>query len=415
MLRKDKDASRALDYFLDYVKFDTEADPRSGLTPSSPGQRVLAERLAADLEQLGLEVTISEHSYVYGKLPANRPELAGLKPLGLISHMDTAPDFSGKNVSPRIIRYEGGDIVLDKEENIRIEAALFPELANYVGEELVVTDGHSLLGADDKAGVAEIMAFFCWLSEHDEVAHGPLRVCFTPDEEIGEGTKFFDLELFDAYYAYTMDGSRLGELESENFNAAAARIEVEGLSVHPGTAKGKLVNAGDLAARFIASMDPQDSPEHSEGREGFFHLGGVSGAVSHAEIEYIIRDFDRERFAARKKLLEDKVAEFNAKLDRPRFRLTLRDQYFNMSEKVAERPELLEKARLAMKRVGVTPIEEPIRGGTDGAMLSWKGLPCPNVFTGGMNFHGRYEYLVVSTMHKAVDFLIELCKIYAEG
>lgn len=405
----------ALDYFLDYVKFNTEADPKSGLTPSSEGQKVLASRLADDLKELGLDVTVSDYHYVYGKLDANREELKNLPPLGFISHMDTSPDFSGDGVSPRIINYQGGDILLDKDEDIKIEENLFPELKSLKGEDIVVTNGHTLLGADDKAGVAEIMTLFKYLHDNPEYPHGPLRVCFTPDEEIGEGTKFFDLNLFDAYYAYTMDGSVLGELEYENFNAAAAIIKVEGLSVHPGTAKGKLVNAATIAAKFISKMDEMDTPEHSEGREGFFHLGSVSGSVSQAEIEYIIRDFDKLSFENRKTKLQNLVDELNKSLDKNRLSIEIRDQYYNMKEKVEDRFELIERARLAMKAIGVTPKEEAIRGGTDGAMLSWKGLPCPNIFTGGANFHGRYEYLVVSTMEKAIEFLINVVKIYAEA
>lgn len=405
----------ALDYFLDYVKFNTEADPKSGLTPSSEGQKVLAHRLADDLRNLGLEVTISDYHYVYGKLDANNEELKDLPALGFISHMDTSPDFSGDNVSPRIINYQGGDIILDKEEDIKIEESLFPELKNLYGEDLVVTNGHSLLGADDKSGIAEIMTLFAYLKDHPEFSHGPLRVCFTPDEEIGEGTKFFDLDLFDCYYAYTMDGSVIGELEYENFNAAAALIKVEGLSVHPGTAKNKLVNAATIASKFVASMNEFDTPEHSEGREGFFHLGGISGSVTEAEIEYIIRDFDKESFEARKNKLQDLVDKINMDLDKDRISLSIRDQYYNMKEKVETRFELIERARQAMQEIGVKPKEEAIRGGTDGAMLSWKGLPCPNIFTGGANFHGRYEYLVISTMEKAIEFLIKLVSIYAEA
>ncbi len=413
-MKHENPSRSALDFFLKYVKFDTKADPKSGQTPSSPGQRVLAQQLAEDLSSFGVDVTISEHAYVYGKLPANRAELATKRPLGLIAHMDTSPDFSGSNVSPRIIKYMGGDIVLDKEQNIRTEAALFPELKDLIGEDLVVTNGHSLLGADDKSGVSEIMALFAYLHANPDVPHGPLRVCFTPDEEIGEGTKFFDFKQFDAYYAYTMDGSLLGELEYENFNAAAARILVHGRSVHPGSAKDRLVNAAAWASRFIASMDPADTPEHTSGREGFFHVGDLHAGVSEAEIEIIIRDFDKETFAQRKTYLKNKVEDFNKMFDYPAFEIEIHDQYLNMKEKVAERPELIERARQAMEAIGVTPKEAPIRGGTDGAMLSWKGLPCPNIFTGGANFHGRYEYLVVSHMEKAVQFLKELVRIYSE-
>ncbi|MDO5732301.1 MAG: peptidase T [Eubacteriales bacterium] len=405
----------ALDYFLDYVKYDTQSNPAGEGTPSSENQWPLAKRLASDLEALGLEVELSEHCYVYGRLAANDAVYAKQPPLGFIAHIDTAPDFSGANVNPCVLTYTGGDIVLDEAEDIRIEAALFHELETLVGEELVVTDGHSLLGADDKAGVSEIMALFAELQAHPEIKHGPLRVCFTPDEEIGGGTAKFELERFDAYYAYTVDGGKLGELEYENFNAASALIEVEGLSVHPGSAKKRMINAADLAARFVASMDPCDTPRYSEGRQGFYHLSDFTGGVASARIEYIIRDFDLDAFEARKSDLIQRVEAFNNGLDVPRFKITITDQYFNMVEKIKTRFELIENAREAMRRHDIEPIEEAIRGGTDGAMLSYMGLPCPNLFTGGANFHGRYEYLVLSSMDLAVDVLLELVNIYTQA
>ena len=398
--------------FLRYVKIDTQSDPNSDTTPSTEKQWNLATELAYELERIGLiDVTIDDNAYIMATLPSNVDKKVPV--IGFISHFDTTPDFSGTDVKPQIIEeYDGKDIILNKERNIILSPDYFEDLLQYKGQTLITTDGTTLLGADDKAGIAEIITAMEYLVQHPEIKHGAVRVAFTPDEEIGRGAHKFDVEKFGAEWAYTMDGSQLGELEYENFNAASAKVAIEGKSVHPGYAKGKMINAISIANEFMGILPPEETPQNTSDREGFFHIHHMKGEIEHAEFELIIRDHDKAHFEKRKDLIT-KIAN---KLNQDHgncIQLEIKDQYFNMREKVAPVYHVVEIAKEAMKELGITPIIKPIRGGTDGSQLSYMGLPCPNIFAGGHNFHGKYEYVPVESMQKAVEVIIKICELTA--
>ena len=384
-----------VDRFLQYVKFDTQSDELTNLTPSTPGQMIFARHLKEELENLGLsEITLDENGYLMATLPGN---ISGrqVSTVGFIAHLDTSPDMSGRHVSPRIVEnYDGGDIVLNQATGVTLSPADFPELKNYVGQSLIVTDGNTLLGADDKAGVAEIISAVEYLKNHPEIEHGPIRIAFNPDEEIGRGAHKFDVAAFGADFGYTMDGGEVGELEYENFNAAVARVTFKGRNVHPGYAKHKMINSMRIANQFIIMLPRWETPEHTEGYEGFYHLIGMEGSVENTVLTYIIRDHDRDRFERRKKELEHLVRKINHEFP-DCCTIEINDQYYNMREKIEPVMYIIDIAREAMVRAGVTPKVQPIRGGTDGAQLSFKGLPCPNIFAGGLNFHGRYEFVPI--------------------
>lgn len=399
--------------FLKYVSFDTQSNEETGVTPSTPGQMVFARYLKEELESLGLEdITLDENGYLFATLPANTDK--PLPTVGFIAHMDTSPDMSGKNVSPRKVEnYDGKDIVLCAEENIVLSPSQFPELLDHKGEDLLVTDGKTLLGADDKAGIAEIVSAIVYLQEHPEIKHGKIRIGFNPDEEIGLGAHKFDVEKFGCDWAYTMDGGEIGELEFENFNAASAKITFKGRNVHPGYAKNKMINSIRVANRFCAMLPAHETPEHTEGYEGFYHLISFNGDVEQTTVAYIIRDHDRARFESRKKKIERFVSEINAEYGEGTATLELRDQYYNMREKIEPVMHIIDTAFAAMEAVGVKPNVKPIRGGTDGAQLSFKGLPCPNIFAGGLNFHGRYEFAPIQNMEKAMKVIVKIAELVA--
>ena len=397
------------DRFLRYVKFDTQSDEQTNLTPSTPGQMVFAKYLKEELEDLGLtEITLDDNGYLMATLPANTDE--DVPTIGFIAHLDTSPDMSGHKVNPRMVDYNGGDIVLNEEKNIVLSPTQFPELNDYVGETLIVTDGNTLLGADDKAGIAEIITAIEFLKENPGIKHGKIRIAFNPDEEIGQGAHKFDVDLFGADWAYTMDGGAVGELEFENFNAAVARITFQGRNVHPGYAKGKMINSIRVANQFAIMLPRWETPEHTQDYEGFYHLVGIEGSVEQTVMTYIIRDHDRDRFERRKKELEHLTRKINNEFPDVAT-IEIKDQYYNMREKIEPVMHIIDLAKQAMENVGVTPKVQPIRGGTDGAQLSFKGLPCPNIFAGGLNFHGRYEFVPVSSMEKATDVVVEICKL----
>lgn len=397
--------------FLRYIRFDTQSSETSGTTPSTPGQRVFAEALVKELQELGLEeIELDEKSYLMATLPANTEK--NIPVIGFIAHLDTSPDMSGKNVSPRIVSYQGGDIVLNESENIVLSPAKFPELEDYKGQDIIVTDGMTLLGADDKGGVAAIISAMQYFKEHPEVEHGKIRIAFTPDEEIGAGADYFDVAKFGAEWGYTIDGGAIGELEYENFNAAAAKVLFKGLNVHPGYAKGKMVNASLLAMEFASLLPAVQRPEHTDGYEGFFHLTGMGGSVEESFLSYIIRDHDRALFEKKKNLLRSLTALMNEKYPDSTV-LELKDQYYNMKEVVEPKKYIVNLAFEAMESVGVVPEVKPIRGGTDGARLSFMGLPCPNIFAGGLNFHGRYEYLPVQSLEKSMQTVIKIAELTA--
>lgn len=401
-----------LDRFLKYVTFDTQSSETTGTTPSTPGQLVFAEALKKELEAMGLEeISLDEKSYLMATLPANTDEK--LPTVGFIAHLDTSPDMSGKDVQPRIVAYKGGDIVLNEEENIVLSTAMFPELADYEGQDIIVTNGKTLLGADDKAGVAAIISAVQYLQEHPEVKHGKIRLGFTPDEEIGAGADHFDVAKFGCDYAYTIDGGEVGELEYENFNAATAKVSFKGLNVHPGYAKDKMLNASLLAVEFAGWLPAAQRPEHTVGYEGFFHLIGMTGLIEEASLTYIIRDHDRKLFEDRKQLLQSFVDQMN-RLHPNSTTLAVRDQYYNMREVVEPKKYIVDLAYKAMESVGVVPEVKPIRGGTDGARLSFMGLPCPNIFAGGLNFHGRYEFLPVPSLEKSMQTIIKIAELSAQ-
>lgn len=399
-----------VDRFLQYVKFDTQSDELTNLTPSTPGQMIFARHLKDELQSLGLQdITLDENGYLMATLPGNI-EGRNVPTVGFIAHLDTSPDMSGRHVSPRIVQnYDGGDIVLNEATGITLSPADFPELLNYVGQDLIVTDGNTLLGADDKAGVAEIISAMDYLIKHPEIKHGPVRIAFNPDEEIGRGAHKFDVPAFGADFAYTMDGGEIGELEYENFNAAVARITFKGRNVHPGYAKHKMVNSMRIANQFIIMLPRWETPEHTEGYEGFYHLVGMEGSVENTVLTYIIRDHDRDRFERRKKELEHLVRKINQEFPGC-CTIEINDQYYNMREKIEKVMYIIDIAREAMLAVGVTPKVQPIRGGTDGAQLSFKGLPCPNIFAGGLNFHGRYEFVPIPSMEKAMQVIVEIAR-----
>jgi len=400
--------------FLKYVSFDTQSSEETEVTPSTPGQMVFAKYLKEELETLGLEdITLDEHGYLFATLPANIDK--PLPTIGFIAHMDTSPDMSGKDVSPRIVRnYDGSDIVLCAEENVILSPKQFPELLDHKGEDLIVTNGKTLLGADDKAGIAEIVSAIVYLKEHPEIKHGKIRIGFNPDEEIGLGAHKFDVEKFGCDWAYTMDGGEAGELEFENFNAASAKITFKGRNVHPGYAKNKMINSIRVANRFCAMLPANEAPEHTEGYEGFYHLISFNGDVEQTTVAYIIRDHDRVRFEERKKQMEQFVQKINAEYGEGTAKLELRDQYYNMREKIEPVMHIIDTAFAAMEAVGVKPNVKPIRGGTDGAQLSFKGLPCPNIFAGGLNFHGRYEFIPIQNMEKAMKVIVKIAELVAE-
>jgi len=403
-----------IDRLTTYAKIDTQSDDQSNTTPSTSGQLTLAKLLVEELKEIGMSnVTMDEHGYVMATLPANTKR--EVPTIGFLAHVDTATDFTGKNVRPQIIeKFDGNDITLNEELNIILSGQEFPELPSYEGHTLMTTDGTTLLGADNKAGIAEIMTAMAYLIKHPEIKHGNIRVAFTPDEEIGRGPHKFDVGQFNATYAYTVDGGPLGELQYESFNAAVARISFKGSSVHPGTAKDKMINAGKMAAEFIRKFPEQEAPEHTENYEGFYHLISMSGDVENAEATYIIRDFDRKNFEARKSTVEQFVSELIEKYGETAVTIEITDQYYNMREKIEPVMEVVDIAHQAMINLDIKPIIHPIRGGTDGSQLSYMGLPTPNIFTGGENFHGKFEYISVDNMEKATNVIIEICRLFAK-
>ncbi|MDR1591616.1 MAG: peptidase T [Prevotellaceae bacterium] len=399
--------------FLHYVSFATMSDENTGLTPSTPGQMVFAKYLVEELKTIGLkDVEIDANGYVMATLPATIGADKKAPVIGFIAHMDTSPDMSGKHVKPRIVEnYDGNDIVLNAENAIVLSPKQFPELTLYKGQRLIVTNGQTLLGADDKAGIAEIMTAMAYLVEHPEIQHGVVRVAFTPDEEIGQGAHHFDVEKFGAEFAYTVDGGEIGELEYENFNAAAAKVTFKGINVHPGYAKHKMVNSMRIANQFISMLPRHETPEHTEGYEGFYHLAAITGNVETTTLTYIIRDHDRTHFESRKAEMKHLTNKINAEFGADTATVELKDQYCNMREKIEPVMHIIELAIAAMKAAGVEPKVKPIRGGTDGAQLSFKNLPCPNLFAGGHNFHGRYEFIPVESMEKATEVIINIVQM----
>lgn len=400
--------------FISYVTIDTESNPKSNTTPSSENQWDLANKLVEELKSIGMEeVTLDDNCYVMATLPSNVAHKVPV--IGFVSHMDTSPDFTGAGVKPQIIEnYDGGEIVLNEKENTILSPSYFEDLLQYKGQTLITTDGTTLLGADDKAGICEIVSAMEYLLQHPEIKHGKIRICFTPDEEIGRGAHKFDVAKFGADWAYTMDGSQIGELEYENFNAARAIVTVKGISVHPGYAKGKMVNSMYIATDFINSLPRMETPEHTKGREGFFHLSSVIGEVDKTVLEYILRDHDSEKFEARKGFFNKLTTELNSQYANDCITVEIKDQYYNMRKKIEPVMHIVDIAEEAMIAAGVTPIIKPIRGGTDGSQLSYKGLPCPNIFAGGHNFHGPYEYVPVESMLKAVEVIVNIAKLTAE-
>lgn len=399
--------------FLRYVAFDTQSDDETNMTPSTPGQMEFAVYLKSELESMGLEdITLDANGYLMATLPANVEREVPV--VGFIAHLDTAPDMSGRHVKPRIVAgYQGGPVMLNEKERIELSPEEFPEMLNYIGQDLIVTDGTTLLGADDKAGIAEIVSAVAYLQAHPEIEHGKIRIAFNPDEEIGKGAHKFDVERFGAEFAYTMDGGAVGELEFENFNAASARITIKGRNVHPGTAKHKMVNSIRVANQFIQMLPRWETPEHTEGYEGFYHLVGINGNVEETTLSYIIRDHDRVRFESRKREIEHLVRKTNEEYPGC-CTVEIADQYYNMREKIEPVIHIISLAEQAMREAGIEPRVQPIRGGTDGAQLSFKGLPCPNIFAGGENFHGRYEYVPVQSMEKARDVIVQIARIVGE-
>ncbi|MDD7079890.1 MAG: peptidase T [Prevotella sp.] len=400
--------------FLKYVSFDTQSAEDADTTPSTAKQLKLAEYLRDELTHIGMtEVEMDENGYVYATLPANTDKV--VPTIGFISHMDTSPDCSGANIRPRIVKhYDGGDIVLDAEAGLVTSPSKFPELLDHVGEDIIVTDGHTLLGADDKAGIAEIVQAMVYLMEHPEIKHGRVRVGFNPDEEIGLGAHKFDVEKFGCEWGYTMDGGELGELEYENFNAASAKIEVKGVSVHPGYAKGKMINAARVAAEFAAQMPVTETPEQTFEFEGFYHLLGIEGNVEHATLSYIIRDHNRERFERRKQFVMKAAEWMNERYGSGVVTAVINDQYYNMREKIEPVPHVVDIVLAAMKECGIPSKVRAIRGGTDGAQLSFKGLPCPNIFAGGLNFHGPHEFLPIPSLQKASALVVKIIELTAQ-
>jgi len=395
-------------------KIDTQSDPENDQCPSTEKQWTLAKLLVDELQKLGfVDVTIDDHAYVMATLPANTNK--DIPVIGFIAHMDTAPDFTSEKVNPQIHKnYDGGDLILNKEQNIVLSPADFKELSGYKGQTLITTDGTTLLGADDKAGIAEIIAAMEYLMEHPEIEHGKIRIAFNPDEEVGRGAHLFDVEKFGAQWAYTLDGGPTGELEYENFNAAGAKVIVQGVSVHPGTAYHTMVNSMLIASEFIASLPAKETPQETRGHEGFFHLYQMTGRVEETILQYIIRDHDKKLFEEKKSRFMEKAEAINKKYGNV-LKVEMEDQYYNMREKIEPQMHIVNTAKEAMKNLGIQPIVKAIRGGTDGAQLSFKGLPCPNLFTGGHNYHGRYEYIPVESMYKAVDVIVKIVALTAKN
>lgn len=403
-----------IDRFLKYVSFDTQSDETTDVTPSTAKQMVFANYLKSELENLGLEdISLDSNGYLFGTLPANIE--TDVPTIGFIAHMDTSPDMSGANVRPRIVsKYDGEDIVLCKEDNIILSPKQFPELLDHIGEDLIVTDGHTLLGADDKAGIAEIVGAIDYLKSHPEIKHGRIRVGFNPDEEIGLGAHKFNVEKFKCKWAYTMDGGEVGELEFENFNAASAKVTIKGLNVHPGYAKNKMINSLLVAHEFISMLPVDEIPASTEGYEGFYHLVGVQGDVEQTVLSYIIRDHDRLKFENRKKMIALCVEEINRKYGDGIVTVDLKDQYYNMRQQIEPLMYIVDIAFAAMQETGIEPKIKAIRGGTDGAQLSFKGLPCPNIFAGGLNFHGRYEFVPIQSIEKAMNVIVKIAELTAK-
>ncbi|ARN71724.1 peptidase T [Nonlabens tegetincola] len=402
-----------LERFLSYISIDTESDASSPTTPSTDKQWDLARKLHQELIDMGMsDVTIDEHAYVMATLPSNVDH--EVPTIGFISHFDTTPDYTGKNIKPQIIEnYDGGDIPL-KGSDLILSPDYFESLKNYIGQTIITTDGTTLLAADDKAGITEIMTAVKYLIDHPEIKHGAIKVGFTPDEEIGRGAHKFDVEKFGADWAYTMDGSQVGELEYENFNAAGAVVTFHGKIVHPGYAKGKMINSMYVASEFIESLPKLETPEHTEDYQGFFHLHNMKGSVEKTELHYIIRDHDKEHFEARKEMLIKLVSDLNEQYDREAVSIEINDQYYNMREKVEPVMHIVDVAEKAMKELGITPLIKPIRGGTDGSQLSYMGLPCPNIFAGGHNFHGPYEYVPLESIVKATEVIVKIAELVAQ-
>ncbi|MFK8269741.1 peptidase T [Capnocytophaga stomatis] len=403
---------KLVERFITYIKTDTQSDPESQTTPSTEKQWNLARLLVEELKSIGLEdVTIDENSYVMATLPSNVDY--EVPTIGFIAHFDTSPDFSGENVNPQFVEnYDGGDIVLNKEKNIVLSPSYFEDLLLYKGQTIITTDGTTLLGADDKAGIAEIVTAMEYLIQHPEIKHGKIRVGFTPDEEIGRGAHKFDVKKFGADWAYTMDGSQIGELEYESFNAAGAKVHFKGKSVHPGYAKNKMVNSLLIANQFISSLPENEIPQRTSGREGFYHITDVSGDIENTVVQLIIRDHDRKLFEKRKETVQQIVNELNKEYPNA-VSAEIKDQYFNMREKIEPVFHIVEVAEKAMKELGITPIIKPIRGGTDGSQLSYMGLPCPNIFAGGHNFHGKFEYVPVQSLEKATQVIVKIAELVA--
>lgn len=398
------------DLFLKYVTFDTQSDESSSTMPSTEGQFVFAKEIVRQLQEIGMQdISLDKNGYVMATLPANTDD-ADVPVIGLIAHLDTSPDMSGHDVKPRIVRYQGGEIVLNEEQQIILSPEMFPEMDDYTGRDLIVTDGTTLLGADDKAGIAAIVSSMEYLMGHPEIAHGKVRIAFTPDEEIGRGADRFDVEKFGCQWGYTIDGGAIGELEYENFNAASVRITVKGRNIHPGYAKDKMHNALQSAIRFHNLLPEDQRPEKTEKYEGFYHLTHLNGTVEEAVLSYILRDHDRERFEEKKALIEH-IARHLREETNTAIKVEIKDQYYNMREMVEPHQEIIDIAFEAMEKCGVSPIIKPIRGGTDGARLSFMGLPCPNIFAGGINFHGRYEYLPIESLKKSKETILNIIEL----
>lgn len=404
----------AVERFLKYVKIDTRSDEDSTTVPSTAKQLNLARELVKEMEEMGLKnISLDDNGYVMAELPSNIDK--DVPVIGFISHMDTSPDMTGENVNPQIVKnYDGGDIILNKEENVVLSPMEFPELRDYVGNDLITTDGTTLLGADDKAGIAGILSAMEYLIAHPEIKHGTIKIGFTPDEEVGRGADHFDVEKFGADLAYTIDGGKVGELEYESFNAAAAKIKIKGRNVHPGYAAGKMKNSILIANDIVGSFPADEVPEKTAGYEGFYHLNSMYAEVEETNLHYIIRDFSRENFERRKQFVVDLVEQMNKKYGEGTVILDLKDQYYNMKEKIDEVKYIVDIAYQAMEAVGVKPIVRPIRGGTDGSRLSFMGLPTPNIFAGGENFHGKYEYLPVQSLEKVVEVIVKIAELFGE-
>lgn len=403
-----------IERFLNYVSFDTQSSETGTTTPSTQKQLVFAEYLKKELNSLDFDdVYLDNNGYLYATLPANTDKKTPT--VGFISHYDTSPDCSGANIKPRIVKnYDGKDITLCEQDGIKLSPAVFPELLAHKGEDLIVTDGHTLLGADDKAGIAEIVQAMIYLKEHPEIKHGDIRIAFNPDEEIGLGAHLFDVKRFGCDWAYTMDGGEVGEIEYENFNAASAKLQIKGVSVHPGYAKNKMVNAARIAAELVSQIPADQTPETTQDYEGFYHLTGMEGNVERATVSYIIRDHDRKKFEARKEFISKLAATLNEKYGAGTVTAEINDQYYNMREKIEPVLHIIDIVIKAMEETGVSPKVRAIRGGTDGAQLSFKGLPCPNIFAGGINFHGPYEFVPVQSMEKAMHVIVKICELSAQ-